>query len=186
MPGLPVWGSKMRRRDFITLLGGAAAVPGLLPRSAHAQQPAMPRIGVLVGATEGDPEGERWVQALLEALPELGWRPGTNMLVEVRWGTTELDRIEKMAKELLALRPDVIQVTTTVATAAILRETHTTPVVFSIVSDPVGSGFVQSLSHPGGNVTGFINIEDSVAAKWLELLKQVAPDTSRVAIMFNP
>src|SRR5271155_386922 len=186
MPGLPVWGSKMRRRDFITLLGGAAAVPGLLPRSAHAQQPAMPRIGVLVGATEGDSEGERRVQALLEALPEYGWKPGTNMLVDVRWGTTDLDRTQKMAKELLDLKPDVIQVTTTPATAAILRETKTIPVVFSIVSDPIGSGFVQSLSHPGGNATGFINIEDSVGTKWLELLKQITPDMSRVAIMFNP
>jgi putative ABC transport system substrate-binding protein len=172
----------MRRRQFIGVLGGAA----VWPLAAHAQQPAMPRLGVLVGASEGDPEGERWVQALLAALPELGWKPGTNMLIDVRWGTTDLDRTQKMAKELLDLKPDVIQVTTTPATAAILRETKTVPVVFSIVSDPIGSGFVQSLSHPGGNVTGFINIEDSVAAKWLELLKEVAPGTSRAAIMFNP
>jgi putative tryptophan/tyrosine transport system substrate-binding protein len=176
----------MRRRDFITLVGGAAAAPGFLSLSAHAQQQSMPRVGVLVGSTEGDPEGEKWVQALLEALPDYGWKPGTNMLVDVRWGSTDLERIQKMAKELLDLKPDVIQVSTTPATAAILRETKTIPVVFSIVSDPIGSGFAQSFSHPGGNATGFVNIEDSVAAKWLELLKQIAPATSRVALMFNP
>src|SRR5271155_3724278 len=180
------WSRAMRRRDFITLLSGGAAASGLLPLTAHAQQSPMPRLGVLVGATEGDPEGERWVQALLAALPELGWKPGTNMLIDVRWGTADLDRTQKMAKELLDLKPDVIQVSTTPATAAILRETKTVPVVFSIVSDPIGSGFVQSLSHPGGNATGFINIEDSVGTKWLELLKQITPDMSRVAIMFNP
>jgi ABC-type uncharacterized transport system substrate-binding protein len=125
-------------------------------------------------------------KALLERLGQLGWRSDNNLEIDLRWGGMDLDQIKKSAKELVEARPDVIQVTTTPATAAILRETHTVPVVFAIVSDPVGSGFVQSLAHPGGNATGFVNIEGSIGTKWLEILKQIAPDTSHVSVPFNP
>jgi putative ABC transport system substrate-binding protein len=145
----------MRRRQFITFVGGAAAS---LPIAARTQE-RMRRIGMLMGATEGDIEGERWVQAFLQSMQALGWQRDTNVQIAVRWGASNLDRMATFAKELVASQPDLIQVTTTPATAAILRETRIIPVVFAIVSDPVGSGFVQSLSHPGGNVTGFINVE---------------------------
>jgi putative ABC transport system substrate-binding protein len=146
----------------------------------------MRRIGVLVGLAEGDSEGEGWVKTLDEGLARLGWKRDTNLQIDLRWGGSDADRTQKLAKELVALQPDVIQVTTTPATAAILRETHTIPVVFASVSDPIGSGFIQSLARPGGNATGFINIEASVAGKWLEILKAVAPSTARAAIVFNP
>ncbi|MGA2816850.1 MAG: ABC transporter substrate-binding protein [Xanthobacteraceae bacterium] len=175
---------EIQRREFLTLLGGAAAT---WPLAAQAQQSGTtPRIGLLVGLPEGDPEGERWVKALLTGLDKLGWKSGANVQIDLRWGGTDPDGMLKLAKELVALRPDVIQVTTTPATAAILRETHTIPVVFAIVSDPVGSGFVQSFPRPGGNVTGFVNIEASVGGKWLELLKELAPRIIRVAVLFNP
>jgi putative ABC transport system substrate-binding protein len=146
----------------------------------------MPRTGVLIGLPEGDPEAERWKAALLQGLSALGWKPDSNMRIDWRWATADLDWMQKLAKELVELRPDIITVTTTPATAAILHETHTIPVVFAIVSDPVSSGFVQSLPHPGGNATGFINIEGSLGGKWLELLKEMAPSTSQVLILFNP
>ena len=111
-------------------------------------------------------------------MQELGWKRGTNLELDLRWGETNNERIQMMAKELVAEQPDVIQVTTRPGTAAVLHETRTIPVVFSIVSDPVGSGFVASLSHPGGNATGFINIESSMGGKWVELLKEVAPDVA--------
>jgi putative ABC transport system substrate-binding protein len=172
----------MRRRQFITFLGGAAAS---LPVTARAQE-RMRRIGMLVGVAEGDAEGERWVQAFLQEMQALGWQRDTNVQIDVRWGASQLDRMATFAKELVASQPDLIQVTTTPATAAILRETRIIPVVFAIVSDPVGSGFVQSLSHPGGNVTGFINVEASLAGKWVQLLKEIAPRVSRVAMLFDP
>jgi putative tryptophan/tyrosine transport system substrate-binding protein len=172
----------MRRREFIMLVGGAAAS---LPVTARAQE-RMRRIGMLVGSAEGDAEGERWVQAFLQAMQALGWQRDTNVQIDIRWGASNLDRMGRFAKELVGLQPDLIQVTTTPATAAILRETRNIPVLFSVVSDPVGSGFVPNLSRPGGNVTGFINIEASVGGKWVQLLKEIAPRVSRVAILFNP
>jgi putative ABC transport system substrate-binding protein len=146
----------------------------------------MRRIGMLVGAAEGDAEAERWVQAFLQAMQALGWQSGTNVQIDIRWGASNLDRIGQFAKELVALQPDLIQVSTTPATAAVLRETHTIPVVFTVVSDPIGSGFVPNLSRPGGNVTGFINIEASLGGKWVQLVKEIAPQVSRVAMLFNP
>ena len=172
----------MRRRQFITFVGGAAAS---LPIAARTQE-RMRRIGMLMGATEGDTEGERWVQAFLQSMQALGWQRDTNVQIAVRWGASNLDRMATFAKELVASQPDLIQVTTTPATAAILRETRIIPVVFAIVSDPVGSGFVQSLSHPGGNVTGFINVEASLGGKWVQLLKDIAPRVTRVAMLFDP
>jgi len=173
----------MRRREFIGLLGGAAA----WPVAARAQRSdRVRRIGMLNTLAEGDPQGQQQVQILLQSLQELGWKRGTNLEVDLRWGASNNERIQMIAKELVAAQPDVIQVTTTPGTAAVLRETRTIPVVFSIVSDPVGAGFVASLPHPGGNATGFINIESSMAGKWLELLKEVAPHVSRVTLLFDP
>ena len=172
----------MRRRQFITLLSGAAAI---WPLAARAQE-RMRRVGMLVGAAEGDAEAERWVHAFLQAMEALGWKRGNNVQIDIRWGASNLDRMGQLAKELVALQPDLIQVSTTPATAAILRETHTIPVVFTVVSDPIGSGFVSNLSHPGGNVTGFINIEASLGGKWVQLLKEIAPQLSSVAVLFNP
>ncbi len=173
----------MRRREFIGLLGGAAA----WPVAARAQRSdRVRRIGMLNTLAEGDPQGQQQVQILLQSLQELGWKRGTNLEVDLRWGASTNERIQMIAKELVAAQPDVIQVTTTPGTAAVLRETRTIPVVFSIVSDPVGAGFVASLPHPGGNATGFINIESSMAGKWLELLKEVAPHVSRVTLLFDP
>ena len=141
---------------------------GLAARSARAASGRQAPLGVLVGFAKGDdPESERWLKALLERLGQLGWRGDDDLEIDLRWGGMDLDQIKKSAKELVEARPDVIQVTTTPATAAILWETHTVPVVFAIVSDPVGSGFVQSLAHPGGNATGFVNIEGSIGTKWL-------------------
>jgi putative tryptophan/tyrosine transport system substrate-binding protein len=173
----------LRRREFITLLGGAVAWP-LVARAQQAER--MRRIGMLVGLPEGDPEGERWTKAFLQALPELGWRRGTNVQIDLRWVDTDFDRMQAIAKELVQSQPDLIEVTSTPATAAIMRETRTIPVVFSVVSDPVGFGFTKSLARPGGNATGFINMEASLGGKWVELLKEIAPRTSRVSILFNP
>jgi ABC-type uncharacterized transport system substrate-binding protein len=173
----------MRRRDFFALVFNVAVAWPLVGR---AQQSSMPRMGVLTGLPEGDPEAERWKAALLQGLSALSWKPDSNMQIDWRWATADLDRMQKLAKELVELQPDIIMVTTTPATAAILHETHTIPVVFAIVSDPVSFGFVQSLPHPGGNATGFINIEGSLGGKWLELLKEMAPSTSQVLILFNP
>jgi putative ABC transport system substrate-binding protein len=172
------------RRKLITALGGAAFGR---PLAALAQQSGgTRRLGVLVGFAQGDPESERWIKALLERLEQLGWKSDKNLEVDLRWSGTDLDQMQRRAKEIVEARPDVIQVTTTPATAAILRETRTLPVVFAVVSDPVGAGFVQNLAHPGGNATGFVNIEGSIGSKWLEILKQIAPDTSRVLVPFNP
>ena len=172
----------MRRRDFITLLGAATAA---WPLAAHAQQPAVPRIAVLIGLPQDDPEAQKWAKAFLDALPPLGWKPDANLRIDWRW-TADPARMPEVAKEIVEQRPDLIVTTTTPLTAAVLRESHTIPVVFAAVSDPVGSGFVQSLSRPGGNATGFINVEASVGGKWLEVLKEIAPGTARVAILFNP
>jgi ABC-type uncharacterized transport system substrate-binding protein len=172
----------MRRREFITLAGGAAAA---WPLAVRAQQPAMSRIGVLVGSSESNPETKKLIEALLERLFQLGWKRDKNIHIDVRWGAGDPGRMQKLAKELIELRPDLIQVTSTPATAAVLRETHTIPVVF-LVADPIGSGFVASLARPGGNATGLVSVEDSVAGKWLELLKELAPQTSRVSLLFNP
>jgi len=174
----------MRRREFVALIGGATATWPLAPRAQQAGRIA--RIGMLVGSSESDPEGQRWVDAFLRGLSQLGWKRGSNLHIDLRWAGADLDQMQKFAKELVELKPDLIQTTTTPVTAAVLRATSTIPVVFSIVSDPVGSGFVQSFPHPGGNATGFVNIEASVGGKWLEILKEIAPHTSRVSIMFNP
>ncbi len=175
--------SIMRRRQFVGLLGGAAA----WPFAARAQQAGkMRRIGILMGGTEGDWQSEAGLAAFRDALKKLGWIEGQNIKTEIRWTRADVERMKAAAKELVGLQPDLILSHTTQPTSALQRETKTIPIVFLIVSDPVGSGFVASLPRPGGNITGFINLEASLGGKWIELLKEIRPNTKRAALMFNP
>jgi putative tryptophan/tyrosine transport system substrate-binding protein len=176
----------MRRREFITLLGGASAA---WPLAAGAEQLGrMRRLGVLTTFSVGDSLAEGWLAAFRKGLEELQWRDGRNVQIEYRRAAGDANRLQAFAKELVAPQPDVIFAVTTPAVAALLRETRAVPIVFAQVSDPVGSGFVASIARPGGNVTGFtnINIESSIGGKWLELVKQVAPAVRRVAMIYNP
>jgi putative ABC transport system substrate-binding protein len=173
----------MNRREAIAALGGAAAWP---VTAAAQQSDRVRRIGVLNGLAETDLEAQAWDAAFRKRLAELGWTDGRNIRIDYRWGAGSVDRMQLFAKELVGLNPDVLLAVTTPATAALQRETRTIPIVFAIVSDPVGSGFVASLPNPGGNITGFINIEGSLSGKWLELLREVAPQVSRVGFLFNP
>lgn len=173
----------MRRREFITLLGGAAGWP-LAATGQQAER--MRRVGILMGYAQSDPEGQARFAALLEALKALGWEDGRNLQIELRWASADVAQISRFAKELVAFKPDLLVANTTPVTAAVHRETADIPIVFIIVSDPVGEGFVASLSHPGRNITGFINVENTIGGKWLELLKEVAPATSQASMMFNP
>ena len=173
----------MKRRDFMALVGSAAT----WPLAARAQQPGgMRRIGVLLGNTESDSQAQAGVAKFTKALQDLGWNVGRNIAIDYRWAAADLGRMATFAKELVALRPDLIVGSTTPVIEALQRETKTIPIVFAIVSDPVGSGFVSSLSRPGGNITGFINVEASLSGKWVELLKEVVPHLSRAALLFNP
>jgi putative ABC transport system substrate-binding protein len=173
----------MRRREFITLI---ATAPAGWPFAALAQQPLLSRIGVLMPFLEGDAEGEKWMQALVEGLSERGWKRDKNLRIDIRWAGADPARMQQLAQELIEMRPDLIQVSSTPATAAVLAETRAIPVVFTLVSDPLGAGFVKTAARPGGNATGFVNLEGSVASKWLELLKELVPKTSRVSLPFNP
>jgi putative ABC transport system substrate-binding protein len=173
----------MRRREFITLVGGAAA----WPLAAHAQQTGqVRRIGVLMGWASTDPEGQALLAEFTRHLAELGWTEGRNARIEVRWGGSDVDLLHRFAKELIGLQPEVLLASSTPTTAALARETQTIPIVFTFVADPIGSRFVASLSHPGGNITGFSVIEASMASKSLELLREVAPGIKRAAMIFNP
>src|SRR5215469_6631048 len=174
----------MRRREFITLFSGAAA----WPLAARAQQPdRMRRIGVLMGYPENDLEGPAFFAAFREGLEKLGWTEGRNFRLDTRWvSPDDAELRQRFAKELVALQPDLILSAVTPTTAALLEQTRTIPIVFAAVSDPVGSGFVASLARPGGNVTGFQAMVGSLAGKWLELLKEIAPRVTRVAMLFNP
>ena len=173
------------RREFIFTLGGAVVA---LPFATHAQQAdRVWRIGALMGYVESDPEAQTNVAAFREGLQKLGWTEGHKIRIDTRWALPEnAGPREQFAKELVALQPDVILSHTTPTTAALLRETRTIPIIFANVSDPIGSGFVATLSRPGGNVTGFTTIEASLGGKWLELLKEIAPHVNRVAFLFNP
>jgi putative ABC transport system substrate-binding protein len=173
----------MKRRAFITLLGGA---PVVVPIAGYAQQPdQMPRIGCLLSFSEGDLEGNADVVAFREELQKFGWIEGRNIRIEYRWTSGDPARAKNYAAELVALKSDVILANSTLSLRAARKETETIPIVFVVVGDPVGQGFVTSLSHPGGNITGFTGFEFSTAAKWLELLKETAPQTKRIAVIFN-
>jgi putative tryptophan/tyrosine transport system substrate-binding protein len=173
----------MRRRDFIAGLGAAIA----WPLAARAQQgDRVRRIGVLMPADENDPVRKGWLSRFMQELAGLGWTDGHNVRMDVRWAGDSVDRMRMVAKELVDLQPDVILATGDPATAALQRETRTIPIVFVLVADPVGDGFVVSLPRPGGNLTGFVNVEAAMAGKYLELLTQIAPAVKRAAIMFNP
>jgi putative tryptophan/tyrosine transport system substrate-binding protein len=175
----------MRRREFISLLGSGAAT---WPLAAQAQQPdRMRRIGVLMAFAENDPEGKVRAAVFERALQELGWTSGRNIRIDYRWVPPgDVEQTRAAAAELLKLAPDVTLAHATQATAELQRATPTVPVVFVVVSEPVAQGFVQSLAHPGGNITGFTNVEPTLGAKWLELLKEIAPRVTRVAVLYNP
>jgi putative tryptophan/tyrosine transport system substrate-binding protein len=173
----------MRRREFIAGLGGTAA----WPLAARAQQgERTQRIGVLMATAQNDRVGNAFVGGFIQGLRELGWIDGRNVRMEFRWTGGNTDRLENFARELVDLQPDVILAHATPVTAALQKQTRTIPIVFVGVSDPVGDHFTASLSHPGGNFTGFIYVEGTMAGKWLELLKEIAPEVKRVAGMFNP
>jgi putative tryptophan/tyrosine transport system substrate-binding protein len=176
----------MRRREFITLLGGVAAA---WPLAARAQQRGRVRhLAAIMGGrnADTDPEGRAWFTAFRQALKDLGWEEGHNCHIEYRWPAGDLDRIRTIAKEFVDLKPDVIFAGNTPSVVALLRETRSIPIVFTNVSDPVGTGVVASLARPGGNVTGFAAYEYSFAGKWVEMLKEIAPAVTRVALLFNP
>jgi putative ABC transport system substrate-binding protein len=174
----------MRRREFIMLLGGVAAA---WPLSAPAQQPAgSHRVGLLMNYEEVNPEAQPLLAALREGLAKLGWIEGQNVKFEYRWVGTDSTRMQQAAKELVASQPELIVSSGSPSTAWLLRETHTIPIVFVQVVDPVAQGFAASLSRPGGNATGLANLEVSMAGKWIELLTEVVPHLARVVVPFNP
>jgi len=174
----------MRRREFISLLGGAAGWP--LAAGAQQSEAGLRRIGVLMGLPATDPVGQLEVAVLRQELRKLGWIEDRNIVLEYRWAGANPKSIETFAKELIALAPDIILSRSTPATAALIRETRNIPIVFTVVAEPVGSGFVASLARPGGNTTGFTNVESSIGGKWVELLKELAPHVARVGLIFNP
>jgi putative tryptophan/tyrosine transport system substrate-binding protein len=172
----------MKRREFITLLGGAAASP----LAARAQQrERVRRVSVLMPFTADDPEGQVRLLAFAQGLQQMGWTVGSNLRIDTRWGANDAERNRKYAAELLALAPDVILANGPPAVEAFLKATHDLPIVFANVPDPVGNGFVASLPRPGGNVTGFTPFEFGQSAKWLELLKEIAPRVTRAAVLLN-
>jgi putative ABC transport system substrate-binding protein len=173
----------MRRREFITLLGGAAAAS---PISTHAQGERLRRIGVLMSLGQSDPEGQVRIKAFLEGLQALGWIEGRNLQIDYRWGGGSLDQIRADAAELVRLAPEVIVGNSTAVIDALHRETNSIPILFVLVNDPVGNGFIANYARPVGKITGFTFLEVSLIGKWLELLKEVAPDTRRAALLFNP
>jgi putative tryptophan/tyrosine transport system substrate-binding protein len=174
----------MRRREFITVVGGVVAT---WPLAARAQQPVRIRlIGMLMAYAESDPAAQSEVAAFRGGLAKLGWTEGSKLRIELRWGAADPDRIRMLAKELVDLRPDVILSHTTIVTGALARETRTIPIVFVNVGDPIASGFAASLARPGGNITGFTVETPEQGGKWVELLKEIAPRTVRMALLFNP
>jgi len=173
----------VKRRAFITLIGGAAA----WPLAARAQQgERVRRIGVINPFAANDLEGQARIAAFLQGLQELGWSVGRNVRIDIRWTTANTAEIRRHATELVALAPDVILSIGTPSVAALLQATRTITIVFTVVGDPVGAGFVESLSRPGGNATGFMTFEYSLSGKWLELLKEIAPATTRAAVLRDP
>src|SRR5262245_35732953 len=176
---------QLKRREFITLLGSTAAA---WPLAARAQQgERLRRIGVLTsGALSDDPDGQARNAAFLQGLRQLGWIDGRNTRLDYRWGGGDADNMRNYAAELVALAPDVIVASGTATVAPLLQATRAMPIVFVQVADPVGAGFVDSLAHPGGNATGFVLFEYGISGKWLELLKDIAPSVTRVAVLRDP
>ena len=174
----------MKRRDFITLLSGAAAAWPLVARAQQSDR--VRRIGVFMGGDENDPDQKRRLSAVTQALADLGWADGRNVRMDLRWSGGDPNRIRALAQELIGLQPDIILTDSTSATSAVQRETRTIPIVFTSVTDPVASGIVARLYRPGGNITGFANWEATLGGKWLELLSEIAPGLKRAAIMSNP
>jgi putative tryptophan/tyrosine transport system substrate-binding protein len=171
----------MRRRQLITLLSGAAAA---WPLAARAQQPAqVRRIGVLMPFAEDHPVGQARNAAFLQGLQQSGWTDGRNVRIDYRWSAGDADRLRKFAAELIALGPDVVMAFTSAAVAPLRQATSTVPIVFAVVADPVGAGYVESLARPGGNVTGFAAQEYAVSGKSMELLKEIVPHLTRVAVL---
>jgi len=174
----------MRRREFIALLGSVAAT---WPLAAGAQQlDRLRRIRVLIGHAESGHEAQSSVAAFREELRKLGWIEGRNIEIDTRWASGDVESMKRYAKEFVALQPDLIVTISTPATAAMLQQTRTIPIIFVLVADPVGSGFVTNLSRPGGNVTGFTPIVGTLGGKWVELLKEIAPGVAKVILLFNP
>src|SRR5215510_10840052 len=171
----------MRRRDFIKMIGGGAAAWPLVARAQQAER--MRRVGVLMPFAKDNPDGQARVAAFLRELQQLGWTEGGNIQIEYRWDTGDL---RKAATELVTLSPDVILANGAAAVEPLLQASRSVPIVFAIVPDPVGSGFVDSLAQPGGNATGFLMFEFSLSGKWVELLKQIAPNVTRVAVLRDP
>ena len=176
----------MRRRQFIVALGSATVVAPLAARAQQQPTAGARRVGVLSPQATTDPGGQRRISALVQALEHLGWTDGGNVQIDYRWAAGDTDRARTFAKELVRLSPDVILVATSSMLAVVRQETRTIPIVFVAVADPVGQGIVASLAHPGGNITGFAFFDTTVASKWLELLKEIAPGIARIALLFNP
>jgi putative ABC transport system substrate-binding protein len=174
----------MRRRHVLSLLGGAAVLWPLRARAQQAER--VRRIGVLMTPAEDDPEGQTRMRAFVQGLQQLGSIGGGNVRIDTRWDAGNANDIRKYAAELVALAPDVILATGSVTVGPLLQATRTIPIVFVLVPDPIGAGFIESLARPGGNATGFINFEYGISAKWLELLKEIAPSTRRVAVLRDP
>jgi ABC-type uncharacterized transport system substrate-binding protein len=174
----------VRRREFITLLGSAAAT---WPLAARTQQPdRVRRIGVLMNGAADDPEQQARLTGFLQGLQQLGWTDGRNVRIDTRWGAGDVERFRSYAAELVALVPDVILASGSPVMASLQQATRTVPIVFALVSDPVGSGYVASLARPGGNATGFASTEFGISGKWLELLKEITPGVTRVAVLRDP
>ena len=174
----------MRRREFITLLGGIATA---FPLAARAQQPdQVRRVGILMNRASESPDGQARVAAFKQRLEQLGWTEGSNVRIDVCWGADDLDRERQCAMDLVALAPNALFASGTLSVSALQRTSRSTPIVFANVTDPVGAGFVNSLARPGGNVTGFMIYEYSLSGKWLEMLREVAPNVTRAAVIRNP
>jgi putative ABC transport system substrate-binding protein len=174
----------MRRRDLIRVIAGAAAA---WPVATIAQQSERRRrVGVLTGLTADDPQGKAIKSAFLDGLQQLGWSDGRNLQIEYRWGAGDAEVMRKYALELVAHSPDVMVATGGTSVGALIQASRTIPIVFANVPDPVGSGFVESLSRPGGNATGFVQFEYNLSGKWLELLKQISPGVTTIAILWDP
>jgi putative ABC transport system substrate-binding protein len=175
----------MDRRAFMAVVSGSMLATSLAVEGQQAGR--LRRIGMLMGYAETDPDAQANVEAFREGLQKLGWVDGRNIRIDIRWPIpADLESMQRLARELVALEPEVLLSHITPTTAALLKHTHTIPIVFATVSDPVGSGFVASFQHPGGNVTGFTSIEPTISGKWLQLLKEIAPRVARVAFLFNP